>query len=467
MNQFLGRQYERWIGQGLLPFYETGLRGRSTFRYRDEFEANQWRSPEEIAALQWEKLPALLKHAYQTVPYYRSLFDEAGLRPEAISTPADFARLPILEKATVRAQRDQLISSAIDRRKLVASATGGSTGEPMRFYYDRNSYERRVAAAMRGDGWAGWRLCAGEFYIWGVSLLPESGFGRRKKQLHHASQRRAVVNSFDLSAERIAALVAQYNRQRPRVVVGYANAIYEFARCARQAGLSLRPPAGVISSAEKLFQYQRTMIEEAFGVPVFDRYGCREVMMIAAECEQHSGLHATADNVYVEIVRNGQLCEPGESGEVLLTDLHNYGMPLIRYKVGDVGSWKGHDCACRRGLPLLNVVEGRTLDLISTPSGRVISGEFFPHLLKDFAWVRQYQVVQEQRDQLTVRITADEPLPSDNCLLLKETMIRTLGPEMHVSWEIGKDVVIEQGRKFRPVLSRVPVSFGGADGEES
>ena len=91
--------------------------------------------------------------------------------------------------------------------------------------------------------------------------------------------------------------------------------------------------------------------------------------MIAAECERHDGLHVTADNLYVELVANGQLCEPGERGEVLLTDLHNYGMPLIRYKVGDVGSWKGRDCACGRGLPLLNVVEGRTLDLISTPSG--------------------------------------------------------------------------------------------------
>src|SRR5437870_3893440 len=124
MNQFFSRQYERWIGHGLLPFYETRLRGRATFRYRDEFEANQWRSPAEIAALQWEKLSALLRHACQTVPYYRSIFDEAGLQPEAISSPADFARLPILDKATVRAQRDRLISSAVDRRKLIASATG-------------------------------------------------------------------------------------------------------------------------------------------------------------------------------------------------------------------------------------------------------------------------------------------------------------------------------------------------------
>ena len=251
-NDFiLSKQYERWVGQGLLPFYEARLRGRSTFRYRQEFEANQWRSQEEIAAIQWEKLRALLDHAYQTVPYYRSVFEELGIRPAAISSPADFAQLPVLEKATVRQQRDQLISSAFDRKKLIGSATGGSTGEPMRFYFDRNSYERRVAAAMRGDGWAGWRLCAGEFYIWGVPLLPESGFIRRKKQIHHASLRRAVVNSFELSAERIAAMVGVQSAAAARGG-RLPNAIYEFARYACEAGLTLTPPWGS-SAARKSY----------------------------------------------------------------------------------------------------------------------------------------------------------------------------------------------------------------------
>src|SRR5262249_55326311 len=137
MNAVLSKRYERWVGQNLLPFYETRLRGRSTFRYWEEFEANQWRSPGEIAALQWEKLSALLEHAYQTVPYYRAAFDELGIRPAAISSPAEFARLPVLDKATVRQHRDELVSSAFNRNKLIRRATGGSTGEPMRFYIDR------------------------------------------------------------------------------------------------------------------------------------------------------------------------------------------------------------------------------------------------------------------------------------------------------------------------------------------
>lgn len=461
MNRVVDTAYERLVGRGLFPFYETRLRGRQTFRYRDEFEANQWRSPQEIAALQWERLRALLKHAYETVPYYRDAFDALAIRPEQIATPADFARLPVLEKATVREKREQLLSSAFDPKELIASATGGSTGEPMRFYYDRNSYERRMAAAMRGDGWAGWRLCAPEFHVWGAPLLPEARLSCVKRRLHHALLRRTVINSFELSRESAARIARRYNAVRPRVVIGYANALYEFARYLRTSRLALHRPVGVISSAEKLHDYQRAVIEEAFQAPVFDRYGCREVMMIAAECERHDGLHLTADNLYVEIVRNGQPCEPGEIGEILLTDLHNYGMPLIRYKVGDVGSWKAESCPCGRGLPLLNVVEGRVLDLISTPDGRVLPGEFFPHLMKDFAAIRAYQVVQDRKDALSIRVALEEPMAESRERQLKETVARAVGPQVQIAWEIGPEVEIRtaDNHKFRPVLSRVPVEW--------
>ncbi|HTE20279.1 MAG TPA: phenylacetate--CoA ligase family protein [Armatimonadota bacterium] len=465
MSRFWDDIYERAVGRGLLPCYETRLRGRNTFRYRDEFERNQWRSPEEIAALQWERLQALLEHAYGTVDYYRALFDQAGIRPRDIATPADFARLPILDKSTVREHRDRLVSSAFKRSELVRSATGGSTGEPMQFYLNRESYERRTAAAMRGDGWAGWRLCGPEFYIWGAQLLPQTRLKQLKVRLHFAGLRRTVVNSFELSPERVAAAVERYNRSQPRVVIGYANAVYEFARYVQQAGLRLHAPEGVIASAEQLYPYQRELIEEVFGARVFERYGCREVMMIGAECDRHEGLHVTADNLFVEVVRNGQLCEPGETGEILLTDLHNYGMPLIRYRVGDLGAWKGQDCSCGRGLPLLKGIEGRTLDAIATPSGRLISGVFFPHLFKDFPSIRTYQVIQEQRDQLNIRIALAAPFPPSERRTLEDAVARAVGAEMRVSWEMGEDVIIEKRSKFRPVVSRVPVDFGARPAE--
>lgn len=451
--------YQWAAGRALLPMYEGVLRGRKTFEYWREFEGNQWKSPEQLRNLQWRRLAALLRHAYATVPHYRAAFDALGARPEEIRTAEDFARLPILNKPDVRQYRDQLMSSAFRPEDLVKSATGGSTGEPMQFCYDRDSYQRRTAAAMRGDGWAGWQLCAPEFYIWGAQLLPQARLPRWKKQIHHAFLRRSICSSFDLSAEKITGIARQYNRTRPRVVVGYANALYEFARYVREAAITLHQPLGVVSSAEKLYGFQRELIEEVFRAPVFDRYGCREVMMIGAECDQHSGLHVTADNLYVEIVRDGRHCGTGEPGEVLITDLHNYGMPLIRYKVGDIASWRAGNCSCGRGLPLLNMVEGRTLGMISTPSGRVIAGEFFPHLFKDFAAIRAYQVLQETRSELVIRATLVRQLSESELALLRNTVARALGPDMHVHWEMSPNVVIERTRKFKPVVSRIPVRY--------
>jgi phenylacetate-CoA ligase len=460
MNPVVSDCYTRLIGRGLLPFYETVLRGRNTFRYYQEFESNQWRTPEEVASLQWGRLICLLAHAYRTTDYYRSVFDAAGLRPEDIARPEDFARLPVLDKATVRQNREHMVSSLFQPAELIRSATGGSTGEPMQLYYDRNSYERRCAAAMRGDGWAGWCLGGGEFYLWGIPLIPQSGWKRWKVKLHHTCQRRMIFSSFDLNPPLIEEAVRRCNRLRPRVFIGYASALYEFARYIRQKGLKMHRPLGIITAAEKTYDYQRMLIEEVFRAPVFDRYGCREVMMIGAECGNRSGLHVAADNLYVEIVQNGRLCEPGETGEILLTDLHNYGMPLIRYRVGDIGSWKGQDCACGRGLPLMNVVEGRLLDVITTVSGRMIAGEFFPHLFKDFSAIRAYRVIQEQPDQLTIRIALDCPLAPEDFQFLQETISRTLGPEMHIQWEMGRDVTIDKERKFRPVRSHVPANMG-------
>jgi len=452
--------YQKVVGETVLPFYEGVLRGRGTFRYRAVADRAQWRSAEELRAEQWEKLGKLLDHAYSTTEYYRAAFDQAGLAPGDVRGPEDLIRLPVLEKATVRAERPQLISSAFPAGSLVRSATGGSTGEPMQFFYNRDSYERRCAIAMRGDGWAGWELCGPEFYIWGAAVLPQKGLARLKGKLYNAGLRRIVASSFELSETRAEEYVRQYNAQKPYVVVGYANALYEFAQYVRRAGARLHRPRGVISSAEKLFGYQRELIEQVFGAPVFDRYGCREVMLIGAECDRHEGLHVSIDNLYVEIVRDGRPCAPGESGDILLTDLHNYGMPLIRYRVGDVGSWKGLACSCGRGLPLLNVVEGRVLDVIRTPAGKTVPGEFFPHLLKDFHSVRTYQIIQERADELLIRICLDGPFPAEDRELLEQTIARMVGPEMRLRWDVGEDVVIERRAKFRPVLSRLGTASG-------
>src|SRR5207253_1358560 len=171
----------------------------------------------------------------------------------------------------------------------------------------------------------------------------------------------------------------------PEVIVAYTNPLYVFARALAQRRVTPFSPRAIVVGAEKLHGFQRELIEAVFQAPVFETYGSREFMLIAAECDRHAGLHVTADNLVVEVLDDdGRPTPGGEEGNVVVTDLFNYGMPFIRHVIGDraVAGWG--TCPCGRGLPLLKKVTGRRLDILRTPDGRQIPGEFFPHLLKDF-----------------------------------------------------------------------------------
>src|SRR4029077_12302961 len=165
----------------------------------------------------------------------------------------------------------------------------------------------------------------------------------------------------------------------------YTNPLYEFARYIQREGLSTVSPRSIIVGAEKLYPFQRSLIEEVFRAPVFETYGSREFMLIGAECDRHAGLHLSMENLLVEILDDdGSPTPAGQEGNVVITDLFNYGMPFVRYVNGD-RAVAGFDlCPCGRGLPLLKKVVGRQLDVLETLDGRKVPGEFFPHLLKEF-----------------------------------------------------------------------------------
>ena len=162
---------------------------------------------------------------------------------------------------------------------------------------------------------------------------------------------------------------------------------------------------GVICAAEKVLPFQREVMERVFGCPVFNTYGSREFMLIASECEKHEGLHVNVENLIVEIVKeDGTYAREGETGRIIITDLHNYGMPFIRYEIGDLAVFTERRCSCGRGLPIIEDVVGRSLDMIKTPEGKIVPGEFFPHLMKEFKEILKFQVIQETLENLRIRM---------------------------------------------------------------
>jgi phenylacetate-CoA ligase len=246
------------------------------------------------------------------------------------------------------------------------------------------------------------------------------------------------------------------NKYQAEVIVAYTNPLYEFARFLKRESLTPAQPRSIIVGAEKLHDFQRKLIEEVFGAPIFETYGSREFMLIGAECDQHSGLHLSMENLLVEILNDdGSPTPVGQEGNVVVTDLFNYGMPFIRYVNGDRALAGFETCSCGRGLPLLKKVVGRQLDTLETPDGRKIPGEFFPHLIKEFPAVRRFQVVQEKLELITLKLVVDGGLTlADREHLLSEVR-KCTGTEVDVQLQLVDDIPLTKAGKLKVVVHAV------------
>jgi len=442
----------------LFPLYETRLRGRETLTRLQELERSQWRSEDDLRELNFRRMVEALRYAEQHVPFYRRRFAEHGVRVRDVQSPDDLLRFPVLTKSDLRAHGKELLAEGF-QGKLYQSGTSGSTGQPTRFYYDHRTYEARIAAAMRADGWAGAQVGEKELHVWSRNILPTSRAAQLKMDLHTAILRKKMVSAWELHEEKLVELLDEIAKYQPRVIIGYATPLYHLARCALDNGKRITPPLGIVSSAERLFQHQREMIEKAFETRVFDRYGCREVMLIAAECERHEGKHLNLENVFVEILRGGRHARPGEPGEVLLTDLVNRSMPLIRYKNEDIATYAGKRCSCGRGLPLLSSVEGRVLDMIVGPEGQLLAGEFFPHLFKDYPTVARFQVHQDKQRAITLKLVPGDGFQAETPQLVEHTLRRYLGERAVIKIQVVDDIPLTAAGKHRTTISEVPVDF--------
>jgi phenylacetate-CoA ligase len=390
-----------------LPFFDGVLKGRKTLSHWRALEESQWWPRERLEEFQLHALRRLLDHAAGTCPYYHEMFREQGLNSGILQTLADLRKWPLLQRETILESRREM-RSALPYR-LISKSTGGSSGTPLHFDLDTGSNDRRTAQMYRGYGWAGGAPGTKQLHVWGAPLSTVAGWKRAKMRLHQWLDRKQILNCFDFTPENLKQHIETWNRYRPEVVVAYTNPLYEFARDLEGRGLIPFAPKSVIVGAEKLHAHQRETIERVFRTEVFETYGSREFMLIGAECEKHQGLHLSMENLFVEILdEDGYPTPHGEEGNVVITDLFNYGMPFIRYVNGDraIAGWE--QCSCGRGLPLLKKVTGRQLDILRTPDGRRVPGEFFPHLVKDYPAIRRFQVIQDQLDRIEIRLVAPE-----------------------------------------------------------
>lgn len=429
--------YEALFKHLLFPAFESLVKQRQTARYVREGERNQWLAPSALHALQLQRLNALLDHCWAQVPFLKTYWSDHGVRAGALGHVDELAAYPTLTKQLMSANYEQMVAGNW-RGRTMTKQTGGSTGDPFRFEYTMDSYARRTAAMWRGYGWAGGGLGARTAYMWGTGMR-QGGWGGLKDRLYHGAFNRRFLNVFSMTPADVDLRIDELLAYQPEAVVGYVAPLGLLARRMIETGRHPRGLRGVITAAEALYEEERVDIERAFQCKAFNSYGSREVMLMAAECDHHQGLHVTADHMLLEIVdEHGQLKPAGQSGEVAVTDFFNLGMPMVRYLNGDCAQYATAPCGCGRGLPLLKSIDGRVLDIIRAPDGRALSGENLVAIALGYGALARYQGVQTAEDLLEFRVVLARPWADKERSNLLGALQQAAGTSMRVELvEVG------------------------------
>lgn len=434
---------------------------RDVEHHYETLSRTQWLSPGSMRDLQDEKLRRLVRHAYRNVPYYRARMQERGLGPEDIRSQEDLHKLPFLTKADIRKHLYfDIMSENHDKAQVLRIATSGSTGEPFVCFVDRAQLEIRWAATLRAQEWTGYRFGDPTVRLWHQTLgMTPSQV--RKERLDAWLCNRTFVPVFNLSEGNLEQMVRVVEQARPVLIDGYAEALDLLAHFIRSRGGMQSRPIAVMSSAQTLPEPSRRVIEAAFGCEVFDKYGAREFSGIAYECEAHRGHHVVSESLVVEILKDGRPARPGEIGEVVITDLNNYCMPFLRYRIGDLAvAMDGAPCPCGRGAPRIGAVEGRVQAIIVGTDGQYLPGTFFAHYLKELDYaIRRYQVVQEERGRITFRVVKGGRFSDEILAEVLATFRAHLGRDMRIDVEFAEDVEMVRTGKIMGSVSRLGIDF--------
>jgi phenylacetate-CoA ligase len=357
--------YGPLLAKVLYPAFET-VRGRPTVPLLQFLRGSEHWSLDALRDLQAGLLRRLIRHAASHTVHYRKLLADRGLDPDDFATVADLRHLPLLDRPAARDTLDARTASS--PRSVVEQVSREVGGASVTVRYTAESRNWRDATRWRGYGWAGYRIGMRALHYWGAHPAPDGWLARGKQAIDRAVGRRLkrdlYLDCVVRSELALARAVDEIQAFRPEVIVAYAAGAAALARFVNDHGLRSWRDIPVIVGAERLWPHDRAQIAEAFG-PAFETYGCREVLLIGAECEAHDGMHTSMENLIVEVVvrePGGRVrpARPGEVGEVAITDLHNLACPLIRYLTGDVAVARAERrCACGRGLATIGAIEGR------------------------------------------------------------------------------------------------------------
>lgn len=452
----LGAAFRRYV---LLPAYWRYVkRSHVLNRYR-ELQEQQWNFLEENQAIQAGKLYKLLKYSSENILYYKKVVQERGIKIREDRVFDDLKNFPFLTKKIIHEHFDEFYK--FRDKTYYLNHSGGSTGEPVEFYQDREYGSWSHAVKLLFNEWAGANIGDRIVKLWGSERDILQGGRGLKRFLSEHLYGIVLLNSFRMTEEDMYRYVQRINHLKPRLILSYVSSIKELARFIKRDHLTVYSPHALMTTAGVLYDEIKEEIKGVFGAPVFNRYGSREVGDMACDCSEHQGLHLLPQIHYLELIdeKGNTIKEAQVPGEIAITALTNYTMPLIRYRIGDRAKWGGENCSCGRGLPMLDTVKGRTASIFRTPDGMAIDGTALTTTFYHFASISKYQVVQEQIDTLEIRIVINPGVTKEDAISdmkqISQKLKSIFGSEMKFKLHFVDDIAPSASGKYHYMISKV------------
>lgn len=437
-----------------LYWNSQSIRGKGEIQERlNWLNETQMLSPEKIKEIQLGKLINIVEHAYNTVPYYNKVFKERGLSPNDITNFEDLKKLPLLTREILLENQEDLISRDADFKTLKENFSSGSTGVRAQFKQDLNFRMWMRAHQLRTYQWCNdWDLGKPFVLLWGSEMY--WSLKEVYDYVDNILSNRREFNTFNLSNKLVTDFLNKLDEFNPYLVSTYTNAMYLIAKEAERQGKQISGLKAIQVTSEPVPEAMRRDMKRIFNCEVYDKYGSRETNIVSHESPNHEGNLIQTENVFVEFLTDEGLdCEYEEQGNLVLTTLNNFSMPLIRYETSDLAAPLEGTCSSGINLPRMTSVHGRKQDLIMKPNGEFIDSYFFSYLLMRYKAIHWFQIVQQKIDTLLIRLYTPHGIPNNNLDEIKTLIYKHANFKFKIQYETLSEMPKSHNGKFRLCIS--------------
>ncbi|MFA5303070.1 MAG: hypothetical protein WC393_00850 [Candidatus Nanoarchaeia archaeon] len=405
-------------------------------------------SESEIKKYQNEKLKKMLLHAYNNVPYYHKILEEAEVVKNGKVNLANFHKIPILTKDIIRKEGNNMYSKDYLQRKPHPNTSGGSTGEPLQLIQDKEYDDiNYLANKIYFQLVNGKDIGELEMNLWGsMRDIQRNHFGF-KERFTNFLYNRIILNTFKMDENDMKRFTEQINKKKPVSMWVFSESLETFCKFIKQNNIKItHSPKFILSTAGTLYPEVKKLAEEIFKCPVLNQYGSREVGAMAVECKYNTGLHGFPWSHYIEVINN----------EIVVTLLTNYSMPLIRYKIGDYGSLvKNKSCKCGRNSLTFKKVDGKTISFFKKKNGELLSAQYFIRLFFFWNWIKQFKLIQKDYDLIEFRVVLNKEANKANMKYFEEETKKVMGNKCKVKWNFVKKIEPTISGKYIYTVSEI------------